>query len=266
MTHIISVSNQKGGVGKTTSSVSLAAQFAVFGLKVLLLDFDPQGSASSGLGIGPLPEGQDVYDMFFGKIPLANVIQSTGITGLDIVPASRDLVGIETELGKTPGREIILKTQLLNNKDRYDLIIIDCPPSSGLLTLNALGASQWVLVPLQAEYYALEGISQLVNTISFVTQTFNPALKILGVFLTMFDARTRLALDVEAEAQKFFGNQMLETRIPRNVRLSEAPSHGQPICVYDSMSVGARAYRDLAAELIVRLDIPLVERRVAVGN
>ena len=255
MSHVIAVANQKGGVGKTTSSVSIGAQLSLFGFKILLIDLDPQASASSGLGVAQLPEGKDLYDMFFGRVPLSDVVQKSVVEGLDVVPASRDLIGLETELGKAAGRELILRSQINLLHKSYDAVIIDCPPSSGLLTLNALGAAEWILVPLQAEYYALEGISQLMNTVSFVTQTFNPPLSVLGVFLTMFDGRTNLSLDVEREAKSFFSDKMFETRIPRNVRISEAPSHGLPIGMYDPISAGAKAYRELSAEIMMRLGL-----------
>lgn len=255
MIHVVAIANQKGGVGKTTSAVSLSAQLALLGFKVLLVDFDPQGSASSGLGISPHPEGKDLYDVFFGRIPLSEVIVESSISGLSVAPASRDLVGLEIELGKAAGRELILGTQLALLGNSYDAVLIDCPPSSGLLTLNALGAAQNILIPLQAEYYSLEGLSQLLNTVQFVQQTFNPGLAVLGVFLTMFDSRTNLAVQVEKEARAHFAEKMFSTRIPRNVKLSECPSHGLPICVYDAQSVGARAYLALSGEIIRRLGL-----------
>ncbi|MFM1846845.1 MAG: chromosome partitioning protein ParA [Pseudomonadota bacterium] len=252
MTYVISISNQKGGVGKTTSAISLASELANLGRKVLLVDFDPQGSATSGLGVERHAEGEDIYDMFFGRAPLSRIIRPTAIANLFVAPSSADLVGLEIELGKIPGRELILRTELNLLKTAYDYVLIDCPPSSGLLTLNALGAADRVLIPLQAEYYALEGISALMNTIEFVRQTFNPALEILGVFMTMFDSRTNLATQVESEARKFFGGLMFESRIPRNIKLSECPSHGLPICLYDPASAGAVAYKNLAVELDLR--------------
>lgn len=249
---VIAVSNQKGGVGKTTSSINVATELARLDRRVLLVDFDPQGNATSGLGVSPAEEGQDLYDMFLGKVPLASILCETQVKNLFVAPSSKDLIGIEVELGKSPGRELILKSQLKLLMNSYDYIIIDCPPSLGLLTLNALGAADSILIPLQAEYYALEGVSALLNTIEFVKQTFNPALEILGVFITMFDSRTKLAGQVEQEARNYFKELMFQTVVPRSVKLSEAPSHGLPIALYDPSSPGARAYKSLAAELDVR--------------
>ena len=249
MGKVIAVANQKGGVGKTTSSINIGAELASMGRSVLLVDFDPQASASSGLGIEPKSPGEDVYDMFFGRVTLQSIVCPTAVPNLSVAPSSKDLVGLEIELGKAPGRELILKTQLTLLKQSFDYVIIDCPPSSGLLSLNALGAADGVLVPLQAEYYALEGLSALMNTIQFVQQTFNPELKILGVFMTMYDGRTNLSPQVQAEATKFFGPLMFRARVPRNIKLSEAPSHAKPICVYDPQSPGAVAYKEIAAEV-----------------
>lgn len=253
MSIVIAIANQKGGVGKTTSAVSLSAEFGLRGLRTLLIDFDPQGNATSGLGIELREAGEDLFDMFLGKSTLESIIRPSVISGLDVAPSSADLVGIEIELGKVAGRELILKTQIELLKKHYDLIVIDCPPSSGLLSLNALGAAQKVLVPLQSEYYALEGLSALIRTIQFVQQTFNPTLQLLGVFLTMFDARTNLSIQVESEATQFFGDGLFATRIPRNIKLSEAPSHSKPICLYDPQSAGAKAYAALGSEILLRL-------------
>lgn len=252
MGNIIAISNQKGGVGKTTSAISLGAELAQMGRRVLVVDFDPQGSASSGLGVARPEAGGDIYDMFFGTVSISAITFPTMIETLKVVPSSPDLISLEVELGKTPGRELILRSQLELLEEPYDYVFIDCPPSSGLLTLNAMGAAHSVLVPLQAEYYALEGISALMNTIDFVRQTFNPTLEVLGVFLTMFDARTNLSIQVEEEARSFFKDRLFATRVPRNIKLSESPSHGLPICLYDPISAGARAYRELALEVEVR--------------
>ena len=248
-THIIAISNQKGGVGKTTSAVNISAELAMMGRQVLLVDFDPQGSATSGLGVTLNEEGQDIYDMFFDKISLNDIIKPSNISNLYIAPASKDLVGVEIELGKTPGRELILRSQTKLLKRHFDYIIIDCPPSSGLLTLNAMGAAEHIIIPLQAEYYALEGLSALLETIEFVRQTFNPNLNLLGVFLTMYDIRTNLSAQVEQEAMEYFNELMFRTRVPRNIRLAECPSHGLPISLYSPGSPGAKAYHSIAEEL-----------------
>lgn len=266
VSHIISISNQKGGVGKTTSAVSLSADLALQGRRVLLVDFDPQASATSGLGVAQREEGQDLFDMFFGRASLSNIISESSIPNLHVAPSSKDLVGIEIELGKTPGRELILKSELSLLRSSYDYVFIDCPPSSGLLTLNALGAADKVLIPLQAEYYALEGITALMRTVEFVRATFNPNLDIVGVFMTMFDARTNLSVQVESEARNFFQNLMFESRVPRNIKISECPSHGKPICLYDPLSAGAKAYHTLSLELDARCFGKSVEELGLVGN
>jgi chromosome partitioning protein len=249
---VTSITNQKGGVGKTTSAVSISSEFAARGKSVLLLDIDPQASASSGLRVDLKASGDDLYDVFFSSRTLGSIIQKTSFDNLEIVPASRDLVSLEAEIGRKPGRELILKSELRNLERKYDYVFIDCPPSSGLLSLNALGASQSIIVPLQAEYYALEGVSSLMNTIKFVKETFNPQVKLLGVFLTMFDARTNLSLQVLQEAKDFFGSTLFTSFIPRNIKLSECPSHGMPINIYDPLSAGAKAYKNLCDELLNR--------------
>lgn len=264
MAYTIAIANQKGGVGKTTSAVSLSSEIAQMGYRVLLIDLDPQGSATSGVGLTMTQDDADLYDMFFGRLGLGDIITETSIPSLDLVPGSRDLVGLEIELGKADGRELILKSELESLALNYDFIIIDCPPSSGLLTLNAMGAADSILIPLQAEYYALEGLTALIETIEFVRATFNPELTILGVFLTMFDLRTNLSGMVEQEAREYFGELAFSTRIPRNVRISECPSHGIPIGKYDPASAGAVAYCNLAKEVVERcLTITSVERDVA---
>lgn len=239
-------------MGKTTSAISIAAELGLRGFRTLLVDFDPQGNATSGLGVELREAGEDLFDMFFGRSSLASIIRPSPIQGLDVAPSSTDLVGVEIELGKKPGRELILRSELQLLRPAYQYIVIDCPPSSGLLTLNALGAADKLLVPLQAEYYALEGISALMRTIEFVKQTFNPALEVLGVFMTMVDPRTNLSTQVESEARQFFGDLMFEAKIPRNIKLSECPSHSKPICLYDPLSSGAKAYNLLTTEIMAR--------------
>ena len=249
MGRILAIVNQKGGVGKTTSIISIAAELALMGRKVLVVDLDPQGNATSGLGVPVGEEGDDLYDMFFNRVSLSAIIRQSQIENLFVAPSSPDLVGIEVEMGKTPGRELILRSEINLLRMSYDYVLIDCPPSCGLITLNALGAADSVLIPLQAEYYALEGLSALLNTIEFVRQTFNPDLVILGVFLTMYDHRTNLSSQVLEEAQQHFGEVLFEQVIPRSVKLSESPSHGLPIALYAPQSPGAAAYRHLAVEL-----------------
>ena len=248
--NVISISNQKGGVGKTTSAVNLAYEMSRLGQRVLLIDFDPQSNASSGVGVVQQEGEPDLYDVFFDQVKLGDVIKPTSFANLWVAPGSKDLISIEIELGKTPGRELILKSQLALLNDSFDFVLIDCPPSSGLLTLNSMGASKWILIPLQAEYYALEGISSLISTISFVQQTFNPALEVLGVAITMFDARTNLGTQVIEDAASYFGPKVFKTRVPRNIKLAESPSHSLPIGIYAPDSVGAKAYRELCAEVL----------------
>ncbi len=263
--HTIAIANQKGGVGKTTSAINISTELALLGRRVLLIDLDPQGNATSGLSIPFAEEGADLYDVFFGKIQLESVIRESQIERLYVAPASSDLVGIEIELGKKPGRELILRSEIALIKEKFDYVIIDCPPSSGLLTLNALGAANGVLIPLQAEYYALEGISALTRTIDFVKQTFNPELSVLGVFVTMYIARTNLSMQVEQEARSFFGDIFIGVRVPRSVKIAESPSHGKPLSVYDPGSPGAKAFRAIAMELDVRCNTEL-KTETAVAN
>jgi len=253
MATVIAIANQKGGVGKTTSAINLAAEFADNGHRTLLVDIDPQSSASSGLRVVSPIAGRDIYDLFLGETSIDKLVVDSEVPNLWVVPGSKDLVSLELELGRRPGRELILKSELKALRNIYDIVVLDCPPSSGLLTLNALGAANYLAVPLQAEYYALEGISALMATVDFVVKTFNPELKLLGVFLTMFDSRTNLATQIETEVREYFGRNMLATKIPRNVKLSESPSHGRPISRYDSASTGARAYAGLAKELLTRI-------------
>jgi len=253
VTKIIAVVNQKGGVGKTTTVVNIASEIARMNRQVLVIDCDPQASATSGLSVERYGD-TDLYDVFTGNINLDSLILSCPFNGVFVVPGSKDLVSLELELGKKAGRELILKGSLARVAARFDYILIDCPPSNGLLTLRALGAASHVLIPLQAEYYALEGLSQLMETLDFVRSTFNRTLEIVGVLLTMFDGRTNLAAQIEAEAREYFGDKVFEAKIPRNIRLSEAPGFGKPIRYYDKNSPGAYAYGEAAVQLLVRLE------------
>lgn len=248
---IISIANQKGGVGKTTTSVNLGACLAYIGKKVLLVDIDPQGNATSGAGIDKGDVQQCIYDVLVDDVDIKDVVKETAVEGLYSVPATIQLAGAEIELVPTISREVRLKRALATVKDEYDFIIIDCPPSLGLLTLNALTASDTVLIPVQCEYYALEGLSQLLSTVRLVQKHLNHELMIEGVLLTMLDARTNLGIQVIDEVKKYFQDKVYQTIIPRNVRLSEAPSHGEPIIIYDSKSRGAEVYLDLAKEVAV---------------
>ncbi|HAA37588.1 MAG TPA: sporulation initiation inhibitor Soj [Firmicutes bacterium] len=250
MTRIIAVANQKGGVGKTTTSVNLSACLAAEGKKVLLLDIDPQGNATSGIGLEKREIKFCIYDALINELPLQNIIQKAVLPNLDVVPATIQLAGAEIELVPTMSREVRLRNVLAEIKSQYDYIIIDCPPSLGLLTINALSAADSVLVPIQCEYYALEGLSQLTNTVKMVKKHLNSELEYEGILLTMFDARTNLSIQVAEEVKKFFGSQVFNAIIPRNVRLSEAPSHGLPIIAYDERSKGAEMYVQLAKEVI----------------
>jgi chromosome partitioning protein len=242
--------NQKGGVGKTTTTVNLAAYLATFGKKVLLIDMDPQGNATVGLGVDRESLELCLYDIMIEEVPIAQTIRKTGLNNLDLVPATAKLAGAEVELISFPEREMRLKKAILEIKEQYDHILIDCPPSLNLLTVNALTASDEVIIPIQCEYYALEGISQLMKTLDLVRQGLNPLLKIGGILLTMYDPRTVLAQQVVSEARKHFGSKVFKTMIPRNVRLAESPSFGQPILFYDPASTGASAYENLSREVI----------------
>ncbi|WP_078543258.1 ParA family protein [Litchfieldia alkalitelluris] len=250
MGKIIAIANQKGGVGKTTTSVNLSACLAYIGKRVLLVDIDPQGNATSGTGIEKAEVDQCIYDILVEDVEVQHVVKPTAVENLSIIPATIQLAGAEIELVPTISREVRLKRALEAVKDNYDYIIIDCPPSLGLLTINALTASDAVLIPVQCEYYALEGLSQLLNTVRLVQKHLNTDLMIEGVLLTMLDARTNLGIQVIDEVKKYFQDKVYHTIIPRNIRLSEAPSHGEPIIIYDPKSRGAEVYLDLAKEVV----------------
>jgi chromosome partitioning protein len=249
----IAVTNQKGGVGKTTTTVNIAAALAMRGARVLVLDVDPQGNASTGFGIDHRRERPSTYDALLGERPLAEVVDGCdGIPGLDCAPATIDLSGAEIELVSLVARENRLRRALAPVADRYDYVFIDCPPSLGLLTLNALVAAAEVLIPIQCEYYALEGLGQLMRTVEMVQSQLNPQLRVSTILMTMYDARTRLAEQVVAEVRGFFGDLVLRTTVPRSVRISEAPGFGQPVIIFDPGSRGALSYHDAAAELAAR--------------
>lgn len=252
MGKIISVSNQKGGVGKTTTTVNLAAFLADKGKKVLIVDIDPQGNAGYGLGVNAEELGTTVYEMLIGELPVEEAIFNTEFSNLDIVPSNIHLSGAQIDLMDLPGKEFKLKESLGKIRDYYDFVLIDCPPSLGLLTLNALVAADSVLIPLQCEYYALEGLSQLLRIISMVQESLNKSLAIEGVVLTMYDSRTKLSQHVVSDVQEYFKDKVFNTIIPRNVKLSEAPSFGKPIGLYDPGCPGSETYDKLAQEILSR--------------
>ncbi len=250
MGKIVSIANQKGGVGKTTTSINLSTILAKKGRKVLMIDADPQGNASSGVGIDRDEIELSVYDILINDVQIEEVVKKTNIKNLDICPSNINLAGAEVELVSVMSREHRLKEKLDVIKDQYDYIIIDCPPSLGLITLNAFTASNSVLIPVQCEYYALEGLGQLLNTISLVKKHLNKDIEIEGALLTMYDARTNLSNQVVKEVKKYFNNKVYKNVIPRNVKLSEAPSYGMPISIYDPRSKGAKSYEKFVKEFI----------------
>jgi len=249
---ITACTNQKGGVGKTTTVINLAAFLALSGTRTLVIDLDPQGNATSGLGVDRRSVERSSYDALVDRAPLSELVMGTPVEGLDLLPSSPSLSGAEVELVGLEGRERRLTASLAELNGRYERVLIDCPPSLGLLTVNALTAADGVLIPIQTEYYALEGLSQLVNTIRRVREGLNPRLEIEGVLLTMYDARTNLSAQVASEVRRHMNGSVYDTIVPRSVRLSEAPSHGLPIALYDPGSRGANAYRELAGEVAAR--------------
>jgi chromosome partitioning protein len=259
MAQIIAIANQKGGVGKTTTAVNLAAALALAERRTLLLDSDPQGNTTSGVGIAKETVELSLYESLVeGQPPANSILPITAIPFLSILPATQDLVGAELQLVERDHREAMLRQMLNGLHEAYDYIIVDCPPSLGLLTLNVLAAANGVVIPIQCEYYGLEGISQLLNTVRLVQQNFNPGLAIYGVLLTMYDSRLNLCRQVAEDAKEYFGAKVFATPIPRNVRLAEAPSFGKPILLYDPQSVGAKSYLAVAQELLRRIEHPNV--------
>ena len=251
MGRIIAIANQKGGVGKTTTTINLGASLAHLGMKTLLLDLDPQSHTGSGLGVGA-GEGPNLYHVMLEEVPLAQVIQSTVMPGLFVAPASADLAGAEVELVSALAREFKLQRALRALTEEYDYIMVDCPPTLGLLTINALTAAGSVLIPLQPEYFALEGLARLLNTIEQIRAALNPTLTLEGIVLTMFDVRNNLSHQVASEVRQHFSAQVFQSIIPRNVRISEASSHGKPVLLYDGQSRGSESYVQLASELCAR--------------
>jgi chromosome partitioning protein len=250
MGKITAVANQKGGVGKTTTAINIAASLASAGKRVLLIDTDPQGNSTSGLGLDKDSLNGTLYDLYIGTKTVEEIIMDTTLPSLNIVPSNIELIGSELELAAREGRETILKQALDPVRDNYDYVFIDCPPSLSLLTLNALVAADSLLVPMQCEYYALEGISMLLRTFNLIKDSFNPSLEIEGILLTMYDGRNTLANQVSDELRRHFGEKVYRTLIPRNVTLAEAPSHGKPVILYDIRSKGAQSYLELAKEIM----------------
>lgn len=252
MTRVIAVTNQKGGVGKTTTAINLAACLAEAGARVLIVDLDPQANASAGLGVRDCPPKASTYGVLAGEVDLADAVVGTVVDGLDLSPACADLAGAVAELVEVEDGDFALARALGGRLDGYQFVFVDCPPSLGVLTVNALVAAGEVLIPVQAEYYALEGLAQLLDTVALVRERLNPHLQVLGVLVTMLDARTRLAREVAAEVREHLPTHVFDVAVPRNVRLAEAPSHGLPISRYDASCAGSDAYFDLAKEVVSR--------------
>ena len=250
MTNIICIANQKGGVGKTTTAINLSAALAVSEKRTLLVDCDPQGNATTGLGFDKNKIYSTLYHGMIGKVAAKNIVLDSDIDTLKIIPSRVELIGFEVEMMSEPKREMALKNLLVQLADSFEYIIIDCPPSLSLLTVNALTASDFMLIPLQCEFYALEGLGQLLKTMKRIKHNLNPKLKIAGILLTMFDKRTNLSIQVAEDAERYFKNLVFKTMVPRNVRLGEAPSFGKPILLYDAASAGAQSYFDLAKEIM----------------